>query len=462
MKSLYSPERIKHTHHRLRTDTISAILNEFDRDIMKLEPSNRSEKYAKMAQSVFRFFRGSAYLFYYDVTRIPFPFHTPEDRPVWIQGDLHFENFGAFRNEDGQMVYDVNDFDEGYLGSYVYDLLRMAVSIVLIAQMRHFGESDAREAVEGYLKAYYKQIRRFADGRDDAARMNFTEEQSSGLLRKLLRKVNKRSASHLLEDVTSMSGQRRRFNSTSELEPLKPKQRKLLESAWFEYVGTLEEAGARGEGFYKIKDVVVKHASGTASIGLDRYYVLVEGGMERTALDDLVLEAKEVRAPVPAYFLPHSESFWEQFPHQGKRVITTQRSMHHKADPYLGYFTLNGDHYYVRERSPFKKRLKIDQLETVDDLVSTVKQMGRITAKMHARADRDVEKALLPYHSEEEIVRAIGSDSDAFISQLSFAAITYAKQANSDYEMFCSWIREEGLVSGNEEAAGNADQIPIT
>ena len=52
-----------------------------------------------MMESPFRFFRGSAYLFYYDVTKIPFSFHTPEDKPTWIQGDLHMENFGAFQNE---------------------------------------------------------------------------------------------------------------------------------------------------------------------------------------------------------------------------------------------------------------------------------------------------------------------------------------------------------------------------
>ncbi|MBX4373307.1 DUF2252 domain-containing protein, partial [Mycobacterium tuberculosis] len=66
-------------------------------------------------ESPFRFFRGSAYLFYYDMTKIPFSYHTPEDKPTWIQGDLHMDNFGAFQNELGEIVYDVNDFDEGYI-----------------------------------------------------------------------------------------------------------------------------------------------------------------------------------------------------------------------------------------------------------------------------------------------------------------------------------------------------------
>ena len=28
-------------------------------------------------------------------------------------GDMHMDNFGAFQNEKGEIVYDVNDFDEG-------------------------------------------------------------------------------------------------------------------------------------------------------------------------------------------------------------------------------------------------------------------------------------------------------------------------------------------------------------
>ena len=35
---------------------------------------------------------------------------------VWIQGDLHAENFGTYMDGDGVFIFDVNDFDEAYLG----------------------------------------------------------------------------------------------------------------------------------------------------------------------------------------------------------------------------------------------------------------------------------------------------------------------------------------------------------
>jgi uncharacterized protein (DUF2252 family) len=405
---------------------------------MKLPEDKLNEKYKKMAENVFRFYRGSAYLFYFDVSRIPFAFHTPDERPTWIQGDLHFDNFGAFQNEEGEIVYDVNDFDEGYMGSYLYDLLRMSVSIVLSGELRGFNPEDCCQAVETYLKAYIKQIKRFVSKQDNPYSLSFNESRTKGPIKKLIKKLNKRSANHFITGVTQLADDHRRFKASTELETVGSEQYELLLHAWNKYNQSIDIASKKDDAFYRMKDVAVKHASGTASIGLDRYYILIEGGSDPNSPDDLVLEAKEVRAPIPAYFLPHNDAFWQRFPHQGECVIMTQRAMHHKADPYLGYFTMDGDHYYVRERSPYKKRIKADQIETLDDFINTVETMGKITAKLHARADQDVEKNLISYHSEEEILKAIGDDEDIFLHQLSFYAMAYAKQVHSDYEIFIS------------------------
>ena len=94
-------------------------------------------------------------------TKIPFSFHTPEDKPTWIQGDLHMENFGAFQNEHGEIVYDVNDFDEGYIGSYLYDILRMSVSIALFCEAQSINEEEQKKRIVHYLESYYQQLKRF-------------------------------------------------------------------------------------------------------------------------------------------------------------------------------------------------------------------------------------------------------------------------------------------------------------
>ncbi|KGE20186.1 DUF2252 domain-containing protein [Paenibacillus wynnii] len=428
------------TRTKLRKDTLVSVFDEFDGGIMALSESKRAEKYNKMSESAFSFYRGSAYLFYFDTTQQYFPYHTSTERPTWIQGDLHFENFGAFRSEDGLIVYDVNDFDEGYVGSYLYDLLRMTVSIALVGRQLGYDKKDQRNNIETYVNAYYKQINRFTAGKEDPGDFIMDADAASGRVKKLLRKLEKRRKAHFLEKVTALMQSDRIFLETAELAVPSVTEQARLVDAWNFYTDTIIKRSKDLE-HYRIKDIAVKHGSGTASIGLDRYYVLIEGGVEKEGVDDTILETKEVRIPVPAYFMPYSDSFWQHFSHQGKRVVATQQAMHHKSDPYLGFLTMGGRDFYVRERSPYKKRLKTEDIETIDDMSCVLVIMARLTAKLHARADADVDMGILPYHSEKEISKAMGADPDAFARYISNWAIAYTDQVENDYRLFVEWVK---------------------
>jgi uncharacterized protein (DUF2252 family) len=428
------------TQTKLRRDTLITVFNEFDGSLMELDEEKRAEKYSKMSSSAFSFFRGSAYLFYYDAVRQYFPYHSSGERPTWIQGDLHFENFGAFRSEDGRIVYDVNDFDEGYVGSYLYDLLRMSVSVALVGRQIGYTVRDQQDIIETYIRAYYKQINRFVAGKDNPGDFVMDADEANGPVKKLLRKLEKRKKAHFLEKVTAFMQSDRIFLETTELAVPSTEEQTLLENAWPFYMDTVLNRSKEPEHF-RIKDIAVKHGSGTASIGLDRYYVLIEGGAEKEGVDDTVLEVKEVRIPVPAYFLPYSESFWSHFGHQGKRVAVTQQAMHHRADPYLGFLNMDGRQFYVRERSPYKKRLKIEDIDTIDDMNRILVLMARLTAKLHARADVDVDMGILPYHSEKEIAKAMGPDPDAIARHVAEWAVAYADQVEIDYGLFVEWLK---------------------
>lgn len=446
-------DRVKNTRTMLRRHLIETILNEFDEQCMQLKIDERKEKYRKMMESPFLFFRGSAYLFYYDITKIPFSFHTPIDKPTWIQGDLHMENFGAFQNEHGEIVYDVNDFDEGYIGSYLYDILRMSVSIALFCDAQSISYEEQKERIIYYLESYYLQLKRFKKKKDDPFTLTFTKDNTKGPVRKVLNKLEKRQRNHLLMDITNINDDNKRvFAWSDEIQPVSEVERETLESLSKAYFHSLDAEDMKEESFYSIKDIARKRGSGTASIGLDRYYILVEGGNDSQGFDDLVLEVKEVRTPIPAYFLPYREQFWEKYEHQGERVVSTQKAMHHLEDPYLGYLTINDRHFYVRERSPYKKKVKAKQLQAVEDIDSTLEIMGRITAKIHARADVDSEADLFSHHSEAEILKAIGTEFDTFCAQIVFASMAYKEQVKSDYELFCQWVEKEFIEEKQKEA----------
>jgi len=445
--------KVRHTQLKLRGQTIAQVLEEFDGGIMGLDHDKRMAKYRKMRGSPYLFFRGSAYLFYFDVGREWFPFHSDPERPTWIQGDLHFENFGAFRSEKGRIVFDVNDFDEGCTGSYLYDVLRMSVSLFLAMSEKELSAGEQMDAVSAYLSAYANQIRKYAERKEDPRSLVFGEQSTKGPIRKLLKKTEKLAASHLVEGITELEEGRRVFRWSEEIQKPTEEERELVMNGWADYVGQVSSRSGLPESFYQVKDIAVKHGSGTASIGLDRFYVLMEGNAGHQGLDDIIIEIKEVRAPVPAYFMPYNESFWETFAHQGKRVITTQQAMHHEADPFLGCLTLGGRHFYARERSPYKKKLKASKLAEPKDWQKSAECMGRITAKMHARADADVEDGILSYHSEDEIARAIGKDTAAFCDYVAHRALSYAYQVREDYALFAEWsesLEQRGQVKAEK------------
>lgn len=419
--------RVRNTRKALRAQQIATIFEEFDEQCMQLTLEQRMEKYSKMLESPFRFFRGSAYLFYYDMTKSPSLFHTLDEKPTWIMGDMHMDNFGAFQNEKGEIVYDVNDFDEGYVGSYLYDVIRMSVSIGLYMDEQQINETEQELVIQSFINSYVKQLERFQKKKDDAFTLSFTKENTKGPIKKILKKLESRQQSHLLEDITQIQNGKRMFVWSDEVHPVSAETYTAIQAALPDYV---------------IKDIALKYGSGTASIGLKRYYILVEGQKDAAGEEDLVLEMKEVRTAIPAYFLPYSEKFWSVFEHQGARVVGTQKAMHHLEDPHLTYVTMDGQDYYVRERSPYKKKVKPKHYKSLEDYIVTTEIMGKIAAKIHARADIDYSD-VFTYHSEDEILKRIGSHQEVFVESTVLQAMFYKNLVYTDFELFKDWVADK-------------------
>ena len=70
-------------------------------DLMKADPDAFRTKFRKMAADPFAFYRGSACVFYADVADREDPWADERTGRVWIQGDLHAENFGTYMDGAG-------------------------------------------------------------------------------------------------------------------------------------------------------------------------------------------------------------------------------------------------------------------------------------------------------------------------------------------------------------------------
>ena len=100
---------------------MSVLVDAFE-DLIEADPKAFRRKFRKMAADPFAFYRGSACLFYADVAELEDRWADERTSRVWIQGDLHAENYGTYMDAAGILVFDVNDFDEAYLGHFTWDL----------------------------------------------------------------------------------------------------------------------------------------------------------------------------------------------------------------------------------------------------------------------------------------------------------------------------------------------------
>src|SRR5918997_5671709 len=167
-------------------------------DLMAAAPVAFRTKFRKMAADPFSFYRGSACLFYADVVELDDPWADENTGRVWIQGDLHAENFGTHMDSQGSLVFDVNDFDEAYLGHFTWDLGRMAASVALLGFAKALSDETIREMITTYGTAYLEQVRAFATGdRDHEFRL--TIDNTEGALLDVLLTARLNTRIHLLE-----------------------------------------------------------------------------------------------------------------------------------------------------------------------------------------------------------------------------------------------------------------------
>jgi len=108
-------------------------------------------KYEAMAENVFRFYRGTCHLFYEDLAQNN---NLPPSPLTWICGDLHLENFGSYKGNNGLVYFDLNDFDEGILAPANWELVRMLTSIFIAFDNLELEPLKALNMAQMFLKSY--------------------------------------------------------------------------------------------------------------------------------------------------------------------------------------------------------------------------------------------------------------------------------------------------------------------
>lgn len=413
-------------------------------DLMKADPDAFRTKFRKMAAEPFAFYRGSACVFYGDVAAREDRWADERTSRVWIQGDLHTENFGTYMDGEGTLIFDVNDFDEAYIGHFTWDLQRFAASVALMCWQKALSDHEISRLIDTFVRSYVDQVRWFLQADDDTS-FSLNLDTARGAVLTTLQSARLSTRAEMLDRLTVVDDWDRRFRDAAGVRRLGDAEREKVEAAFARYLDTIPKT-KRFQGItYDIKDVIGKSGHGIGSAGLPTYTVLIEGFNQ--ALDnDAVLSMKQGNVAAPSRVVD-AGSLGRHFRHHGHRTAVSQRALQAHADPLLGYTDIDDVGFVVSEISPYETDLDWSELTEPDELAEVIAQLGRAVAKVHCVGDADSDQQVVEFQTEEAIDAVIGNHVDEFSADLVTFGREYARVVRDDHRHFVEAFRE-GRIPG--------------
>jgi uncharacterized protein (DUF2252 family) len=342
------------------------------------------------------------------------------------------------------LIFDVNDFDEAYVGHFTWDVTRFAASMALLGWRKAISDADISRLVERYVRAYLDQVRWFVDQADDrsfALRLDTTD----GAVHQVLELAKLRTRVGLLDGITETEGFDRVLREVPGLRRLEDGERAAVLDAFERYLESIPQAKRLRGVAYRVKDVAGRSGFGIGSAGLPAYTVLIEGYNQ--ALDnDVVLSMKQGNVASPSRVVTDS-AISGAFRHHGHRTAVSQRALQAHADPLLGWTDLNGVGFVVSEVSPYEADLDWSELTEPAEIAPVVDNLGRATAKVHCVADSDADHSLVPFQTEEAIAEVVAGREDEFVGWVVEFAHDYAARVREDHALFVDAFRH-GRIPG--------------
>ena len=338
---------------------------------------------ARMATSPYGFLRGAAVVMAADVASLP----ATGIRPV-VSGDAHLGNFGFYRSPEGSQVIDLNDFDEAHPGGWEWDLRRLVASVWVAGRENGYSEDACAGAVRSCVAEYAAEVADLATqpllarsyNRLDVDRLSASVKETTlrEEIRRAAKTARKRTSDRALPKLTTeVAGRRRIVAEPPITSSVSESDVAAIGAGLDDYLTTLSPHWRRVVAGYTVQDAAHR-VVGVGSVGLRAYVVLLSG----SGPDDvLFLQLKEARRSVLARFV-HGEDAWHA--HQGQRVVEYQQALQTVSDPLLGWTTIDGRDYYVRQFRNMKGTVPLNAI-TESALSDYAGIVGRLLAKGHAR-----------------------------------------------------------------------------
>jgi len=391
----------------------------------------------RMIASPYGFLRGTAVVMATDFAGLPSTGITPV-----ICGDAHVGNFGFYASPERDLVIDLNDFDEAHPGAWESDLRRLAASIWVAGRQNSFTEDQCHSAVESCVRAYREHVRELAS--QSLMDRSFQRLDVDGLravtsdlslhrdIDRAAHRARRRTSDRALPRFsTEENGRRRIVEEPPLITRLGDAEAERLADGLDDYLTTLSPHWRRVLAGYTLVDLAHK-VVGVGSVGLRAYVALCEG----SSPDDVVfLQLKQARRSVIAPFV-HGD--FALHAHQGQRVVEYQQALQTVSDPLLGWTTVDGRQYYVRQFRNMKGTIPLDAIGPAA-MVDYVAVCGRLLAKGHART------------SGASMIAGYAGKGDNVELALGRFARLYADQTERDHAVLVAAARA-GRVAVDDES----------
>ncbi|MER6995415.1 DUF2252 domain-containing protein [Streptomyces sp. NPDC000410] len=389
----------------------------------------------RMAASPFAFLRGAAGLMAYDLVGTPVTGVAAQ-----ICGDAHAANFGLYGDVRGRLVIDLNDFDETVTGPWEWDLKRLAASIVLAGREAGADEDTCRKAAFDAAGAYRRTMRLLArlpvldawNAIADEELVSHTDARDLlGTLERVAAKarINTSARFAAKSTETGPDGSHRFVDAPPVLRRVGDEEAAAVAAALGPYLETVSEDRLPLLARYAIHDVAFR-VVGTGSVGTRSYVVLL---IDHRG-ESLVLQVKEAR---PSVLLPQLPAVGFEAPevtHEGRRVVLGQKRMQVISDILLGWTTVEGRPFQVRQ---FRNRKgSVDPTALATDQVDDYARMtGALLARAHAHS---VDPRLIAGYcgKNEELDEAVSG-----------FAVLYADRTEADHAELLAAVRSGRIAA---------------
>jgi uncharacterized protein (DUF2252 family) len=414
-----------------RPDAVTAVEESGRGRIPGLTPI----RVGRMAATPFAFLRGSAGLMAHDLAR------TPMTRiGAQICGDAHAANFGLYGDARGGLVIDLNDFDETVHGPWEWDLKRLAASLVLAGREAGADEDTCRTAAHGAVGSYRRTMRLLAklpvlDAWNAIADEELVSHADArdllGTLERVSEKARGNTSGRFAAKSTEAAedGGRRFVDASPVLRRIPDEEAAAVAASLESYLDTLSEDRLPLLARHTVHDVAFR-VVGTGSVGTRSYVVLL---LDHRG-EPLVLQVKEAR---PSALVPHLLTAGFEapaVPHEGRRVVLGQKRMQVVSDILLGWTTVDGLPFQVRQ---FRNRKgSVDPAALAADQID---DYGRMTGALLARAHA--------HSADPRLVAGYCGKNDELDEAIGTFAVTYADRTEADHAELVGAVRSGRIAA---------------